>query len=125
MSVGHQCSYQVYVNQEARQIVDGGEETDQAAGEAPVIEEEFDLADILSEAIDEDAPGKSKADLIADIDAKLQASHAHNNLHSHLYMKRPRLQQSVMLGVSSDLTTQRVAGRRGAATQATLASREE
>ena len=125
MSVGYQCPYQVYVHQEAPQIVDGGEEVDEPAGEPPVIEEEFDLADILSEAIDEGAPGKSKADLIADIDAKLQASHAHYNLHHHLHMGRSRLEWYVMLGVSIDLTTQRVAGRRSAASQAILTSREQ
>ena len=125
MSGGHQCAYQVYVHQEAPRIVDGGEEADQAAEEAPLIEEEFDLADILSEAIDEDAPGKSKADLIADIDAKLQARHAHDKLHHHLHMGGPRLQRYVMLSVSIDLTTQRVAGRRSAAIQAILTSREE
>lgn len=41
-----------------------------AVEEQPVVEEEFDLSDILSESVDEAA--KSKAELLADIDATLQ-----------------------------------------------------
>lgn len=40
-------------------------------GEEPVVEE-FDLSDILSESVDQSA--KSKADLLADIEAETQAS---------------------------------------------------